>query len=330
VKRCPYCAEDISDEAIRCPYCRSDVTVPPSAPQVGEGAIRFSHSGERYILGYGGDFFGIWDRAQPGGPILRLPRTDDGWNQVWNRFTGMEPRAMEVTPRGVPAPDVRVQQPTGKYQSAHARAIWAIVMVAIPSLLALVAAGFWASFGSALAGSTLRAGTDTVASALDGWMALTLLGGALAWLLWQYRAHANLRALGSADLRYTPGWAVGWWFIPIANIVMPFNTMRELWKASDPTAGSVEWSAKRGAALLGLWWGGRLVTQAVFQVGISIGAGAPTISQRMAQTWLFVAGNLLLGATGFVAILLIRDIDRRQRAKHLRVEAWSRSYPSVP
>src|SRR5262249_15570392 len=41
----------------------------PSAPapaRVGEGAIRFSHSGYRYILGYGADFFGIWDRETPG------------------------------------------------------------------------------------------------------------------------------------------------------------------------------------------------------------------------------------------------------------------------
>jgi hypothetical protein len=63
---------------------------------VGEGALRFSHSGYQYILGYGTDFFGIWSRQQPGGPIFRFPRTDDGWNQAWHQFSSLEPKGIEV------------------------------------------------------------------------------------------------------------------------------------------------------------------------------------------------------------------------------------------
>src|SRR5205823_8202336 len=66
----------------------------------GEGAQKFSHSGYRFVLGYGADFFGIWERERPGGPVERFPRTDAGWTDAWNRFRQLEPQGVEVPPSG--------------------------------------------------------------------------------------------------------------------------------------------------------------------------------------------------------------------------------------
>ncbi len=38
----------------------------------------------------------------------------------------------------------------------------------------------------------------------------------VVWLTWQHRVRANVWASGIA-IRTTPGWAVGWWFVPIGG-----------------------------------------------------------------------------------------------------------------
>jgi hypothetical protein len=45
--------------------------------------------------------------------------------------------------------------------------------------------------------------------------------------VWIYRANANAHALGG-DLSVSPGWAVGWFFVPIACLFKPYLAMRRL------------------------------------------------------------------------------------------------------
>ncbi len=340
MKRCRYCAEDISADAVVCPYCRSDQTVdpplpevpaaPPAAagPKVGEGAIRFSHSGDRYILGFGTDFFGIWDRTTPGGPALTFPRTNEGWNQAWNHYLAWEPRAVEVPHAGAAAPDLAANLRT--FRSGHALARWVTGMLAVQAaidvvifflVIARVDALRQVELGQRSIGDVVNTNDRLRAAGVIG--IVLLIATVVVWLVWQYRSHANLRALGAGNLRFTPGWVVGWWFIPFADIVFPYLTMRELLKASDPGAGVADWAARRTPALLGLWWAAFLARSVLSSIAGTINRHATSVGQLVQGHTVGLVGIVIEFTAALLAILVVREVDRRQSAKSARVSEYT-------
>src|SRR6185437_9304082 len=68
---------------------------------------------------------------------------------------------------------------------------------------------------------------QTAQALVAGLQLLVLIGGAVAFLMWFYRVHKNLLALRAANLEYSPGWAVGGFFVPFLNLVRPMHVMRE-------------------------------------------------------------------------------------------------------
>src|SRR5678809_127553 len=42
--------------------------------------------------------------------------------------------------------------------------------------------------------------------AIGSWTVVVFLVTGVLWLIWQHRAHSNLRSLGRIGLTYTPGW----------------------------------------------------------------------------------------------------------------------------
>ncbi len=56
--------------------------------------------------------------------------------------------------------------------------------------------------------------SDSRQATLEGIYFVVFLTSAIVSLMWIHRASKNLRPLGAAGQRFSPGWAIGWWFVP--------------------------------------------------------------------------------------------------------------------
>jgi hypothetical protein len=161
-------------------------------------------------------------------------------------------------------------------------------------------------------------------------LVLFLVSGIL-WLVWQHRGHANLHAAGVDRLRFTPGWAVGWWFVPFANIVKPFQTVRELWKASD---GSPQWWETKTWPVIGWWWAGYLVFNVLDGVASAYFADeSVTVDSLITGDKLSIAGDVASVATAILAIWIVRSVTRRQsglEAVRPEVDGFTPPRPDLP
>ena len=101
--------------------------------------------------------------------------------------------------------------------------------------------------------------------------ALGCVTGIMA-LVWIYRAHLAARRDESRSISVSPGWAVGWFFVPIANLWKPYHAMWQLWRYQHPTGGRM---------LLRCWWALWLASSVV---GIPNVVAPPPPSHHPAST----------------------------------------------
>ncbi len=103
-------------------------------------------------------------------------------------------------------------------------------------------------------GMGLRAYSPVLALALgatNALLGLFLLVAMVPVIGWTYRAHANLHQAGLDELRYSPRWSVGSFFVPLVNLVVPFRAMRELHNRSH---GEGPWQAATPVGDVTSWW----------------------------------------------------------------------------
>jgi formate-dependent nitrite reductase membrane component NrfD len=152
------------------------------------------------------------------------------------------------------------------------------------------------------------------------------IAGMVVVSIWTYRASSNAHALGAQGLRYSPRWAVGGYFIPIANLWMPYQAVKEIAQASrDPSS----WQSRGWPRSLPLWWFSWLATYFTTNLYVRKSQLANTIEALVDATWVgmlsaslgILAAFFLAGLMGEVSVMQLATNEEQRGPQEPHGEA---------
>lgn len=153
------------------------------------------------------------------------------------------------------------------------------------------------------------------------------------FLIWLNRAHKNLGALQATHTEFTSGWAVGWWFVPFANLVKPFQVVREVWWESNPEFddGPTFLTASLHAAptFMTLWWAFWIISNIASNITSRV-FDPEDMSTVAISGFLFIGSGTLTVIAAVFAIQVVRDITQRQEYRFLKIGTMPHSTPPPP
>ena len=142
----------------------------------------------------------------------------------------------------------------------------------------------------------------------------------VSFLAWQSRAIANVPWLGGGTPAISPGWAIAWWLIPIADLFMPFRSIADLERRT--TVGAPR------RALVAAWWllfiGGNLADRIV-SVAMVDATSTSDLPMLVAADLAALAAVVLSGG---LAILVVLGIERSSATRAATLAAGG-GWPAV-
>lgn len=131
----------------------------------------------------------------------------------------------------------------------------------------------------------------------------------IIFAMWIYRAAANVIAANITGFDFTPGWAVGWYFVPFANLVQPFLAMRQIWNASHFGGSDLD----RGDPILTLWWTAWLTSNITANISMQLAWRSTSAEMYEVSLYLGIASSILNLVLFVVGMRLVERITEAQR-----------------
>ncbi len=133
---------------------------------------------------------------------------------------------------------------------------------------------------------------------------------AFIFLKWIYRANLNARGFNAEDMEISPGWAIGYYFVPFVCLWKPYQSMKEIWQVSSYPPG---WRKEPGSGVLTAWWTLWLISSVMGQAVFHLASTAKTLEDYVSLTRVEMAAEVTSAVLCLVALRLVSRIYAMQR-----------------
>jgi hypothetical protein len=136
-------------------------------------------------------------------------------------------------------------------------------------------------------------------------------------LKWIYRANFNVRQLHASEMQFTPGWSIGWYFIPFANLWKPYQAMKEIWKASS---NPQDWKNQSVSPILGWWWFFWIVSNMFANASFRMSLRAESINELISANVVTLLSDLTEIPLSLIMLVVVKKVYEMQMS-HFRHRA---------
>lgn len=152
------------------------------------------------------------------------------------------------------------------------------------------------------------------------WVYVAILAVTIAVIvflaMWIYRMTYNARALlGASRLEYSPGWAVGWYFVPFANLWKPYQAFRDVWISSFE---GISPRRNAGSGPLPLWWTLWVAYNLISNGATRIGLKADTFDDEYLSLTLNIVSETINIPLCLIFLYIVNKLYRRQTELHAK------------
>jgi hypothetical protein len=159
-------------------------------------------------------------------------------------------------------------------------------------------------------------GADNAAMGAVWLMLLALFAAAAMFLTWLWRARLNAERLCRARHRWSRGWTIGAWFVPVVNLWYPRQVVDDIWRTSRPgvPADTYQVDGLDHSGLVRGWWYAMLANVVVVALLRAETRGEVTLGTLKTAAVYGTISTLLLIVAAVLLSRVIRQITHWQTA----------------